>query len=120
MNIVVLCGRISSSPVERELVSGSRLLSLEVTTRDPDGVALSAPVSWFDPPARATFAVGDEVMVVGEVKRRFFRTPVGTQSRTEVVASEVVSVRSRRRVDRLLDSVAKRLGGPTAMALPSP
>lgn len=120
MNIVLLRGRISSSPVERELVSGSRLLSLEVTTRAEGEAALSAPVSWFDPPATAAFAEGDEVLVVGEVKRRFFRTAAGTQSRTEVVASEVVPVRAKRRAERLVESVAKRLGSPTALALPSP
>ena len=120
MNIVVLRGRISSAPVERELASGSRLLSLEVTTRDDSGVAVSAPVSWFDPPAAAVYDQGDEVVVVGEVKRRFFRTAAGTQSRTEVVASDVVPVRSKRRVERLVESVAQRVGAAATVPLPSP
>jgi len=120
MNIVVLRGRISSNPVVRSLASGSTLLSLEVTTRIEGEPALSAPVGWFDPPRTARFAVGDEVVVLGEVKRRFFRSAAGTQSRTEVVAVEVVPITARRRVERLLASVAQRLGEPTTAALRSP
>lgn len=120
MNIVVLKGRVSSSPVERELASGSRLLSLEVTTRSDDGAAMSAPVGWFDPPASARFEEGDEVVVLGEVRRRFFRSMGGTQSRTEVVALEVVSSRSKRKAERVLQSAARRLGDDSAVALRSP
>lgn len=120
MNVVVLRGRVSSPPVVRELASGSRLLSLEVTTRVGDGAAASAPVGWFDPPTRVDIEEGDEVVVVGEVKRRFFRSALGTQSRTEVVATEVVLSRSKRKVERLLQSAAQRLGEGSAVALRSP
>jgi hypothetical protein len=119
MNIGVLKGRITSEPVVRSLASGSTLLSLEVTTRVDGGPALSAPVGWFDPPGSARFAEGDEVVVLGEVKRRFFRGAAGTQSRTEVVAIEVLPVTARRRVERLVGSVVQRLGGPAAAALRS-
>lgn len=109
MNRVVLRGRLSSTPQQRVLTSGTVLCSLEVTTDTPDG-AWSVPVAWFDPPASATFDTGDEVVVVGAVRRRFFRTGAGTQSRTEVVAEHVVAARSRRKVERLLEREAQRLG----------
>ncbi|MEI8239241.1 MAG: hypothetical protein WCI22_07430 [Actinomycetota bacterium] len=108
MNIVVLRGCLSSVPQLRTLASGSVLWSLEVTTRSVDG-ALSVPVAWFDPPVVPAFAGGAEVVVVGTVRRRFFRTAVGTQSRTEVVAVEVLPVTARKRVQRAIARVAESL-----------
>ena len=46
MNVVFLQGRLSSDPVLRELSSGSRLLSLEVSTTTDAGTA-NVPVAWF-------------------------------------------------------------------------
>ena len=118
MNVVVLKGRLSSDPQLRTLASGSALLSLEITTPADEGAA-SAPVAWFDPPETATFGCGDEVVVVGTVRRRFFRSPSGTQSRTEVVAREVVPAAKRAKVQRLLAAEAGRLGGGPDAALRS-
>src|SRR4051812_19078752 len=89
MNIVVLRGTLSSDPVDRQLASGSTIWTLQVTTRTADG-AFSAPVAWVDPPLPPRFGAGDEVVVIGQVRRRFFRAGGVTQSRTEVVASAVV------------------------------
>ncbi|MEI6497893.1 MAG: hypothetical protein WCO88_14625 [Actinomycetota bacterium] len=114
MNIVVLRGRLSSAPVIRELASGSRLYSLEVTTVLPDGVSASLPVAWFDPPLTVRFEQGDEVVVGGSVRRRFFKGATGTQSRTEVVAESVVPATARRRVERLVATMAAQLGTPSA------
>ena len=101
MNLVILRGTLSSDPVERSLESGSRLLQLQVSTPTADGVA-SVPVAWFDPPLVGTWSAGEEVVVVGSVIRRFFRTPSGTQSRTEVQARTVVRAKNRRSVERAL------------------
>ncbi|MDO8363000.1 MAG: single-stranded DNA-binding protein [Actinomycetota bacterium] len=95
MNVVVLQGVLSSDPVSRQLASGSTLLSLELTTQ-VDGAAASVPVAWFDPPAEVGWAAGEQLLVTGSVRRRFFRNGGLTQSRTEVVASEVVPVGKRR------------------------
>lgn len=109
MNLVVLRGRLSSAPVRRDLASGSVLVSLEVTTDTVDG-AVSAPVTWFDPPAPPQWEAGHEIVVVGVVKRRFFRTSTGTQSRTEVVANEVVDAAKRRQAERAVARAVDRLG----------
>jgi single-strand DNA-binding protein len=112
MNIAVLRGPLSSDPVERLLPSGSRLVNYEITTADPaGGAADTAPVAWFDPPARLpSVAKGDEIVVVGKVRRRFFRTAAGTTgSRTEVVAERVVPGRSAARAERLLTDAATRV-----------
>ena len=41
---------------------------------------------------------GDQLLVVGTVRRRFFRSGGSTQSRTEVVASEVLPLTRKRQV----------------------
>lgn len=68
------------------------------------------PVAWLDPPSTAeTLDVGDEVVVVGRVHRRFFRAGGATQSRTEVSADLVVRARQRSRVRRALTEAASSL-----------
>lgn len=118
MNIVVLQGTLSSAPVVRSLASGSLVLSLEVTTAVEGGTA-SVPVAWFDPPSEVTWGPGDEVCVAGTVRRRFFRSGGSTQSRTEVVATQIVAASNRRQVQRLLQRAAGRLGASPDGALRS-
>jgi len=109
MNIVVLQGTLSRTPEERQLRE-SVLATYEVTTRPDEGPAATAPVVWFDPPAGAwKFEAGDEVTVVGEVRRRFFRSNGRTESRTEVVASAVVPTRRRAQVGRALERVVDQV-----------
>ena len=110
MNVVYLQGRLSSDPVLRELSSGSRVLSLEVTTSTDAGTA-NVPVAWFDPPAIPDWGSGVDVVVRGIVKRRFYRSAAGTQSRTEVVAEEVCEVGKRRQAQRVHERAVNALGG---------
>jgi single-strand DNA-binding protein len=112
LNVCVLRGTLSKVPEVRALPSGSDVATYEVTVRRGDEPADSVPVAWFDPPSSATtFDRGDEVVVVGRVRRRFFRTAAGTQSRTEVVADKVVAATHRKRVDSLFDRAAQVLAG---------
>ena len=111
MNVVVLQGALSSAPVSRQLASGSIVVSLELTTPTEEGAA-SVPVAWFDPPGEVTFAPGDAVCVVGAVRRRFFRSGGSTQSRTEVVASDVLPASKRRQVRAALTRAAARVQLP--------
>ena len=85
-NVVLLRGRVSSEPRVRELPSGSAIVNLEVTTL-VDDVSVSVPV------------------VVGTVRRRFFRAGGATQSRTEVLADKVVRASRTRAVQKLVESV---------------
>ena len=131
MNVVVLKGRLARPAEQRQLPSGSRLVSIEITvpgpsspkrpaaenpkarTSSPDadhrarpGRAETAPVVWFDAPAWAGDLDADtEVLVIGRVRRRFFRAGDATQSRVEVVAQRVVPVTSPRRVRTALAEV---------------
>ena len=107
-NVVALRGRLSRPAELRVLPTGSTLVGLEVTTRRSDDVkADTVPVVWHDAPAAAqSLDEGDEVVVVGHVARRFFRAGGATQSRTEVVASAVIPVRSAKRAEAALRQAA--------------
>lgn len=113
MNVVFLKGVLSSAPVTRQLASGSVVVSLEVSTTI-DGAVASVPVAWFDPPTAVSWDAGTEVVVDGVVRRRFFRSAGLTQSRTEVVAAEVVAADDRRGSRRLVRRAVRRLGGDDA------
>ena len=108
-NLVVLHGTLSADVRRRELPSGQVLAHFDVTTRDAGGTQ-TVPVAWFDPPAAVSgLAAGVDVVVVGSVRRRFFRAGGATQSRTEVVAEKVVAARRGRDVRRLVDAAVRQL-----------
>lgn len=104
-NVVVIQGALSRPAEERELPSGDRLIALEVTTRGADGVAATVPVVWIGGPS-CSWDEGEEIVVVGQVRRRWFKTGGTTQSRTEVLASQVVPRRQTKRVAQLLARAA--------------
>ena len=110
MNVTIVQGTLSRPPDTRELASGSTVHSYSVTVRPHEGPAETVPVSWFDPPAAARrLAEGDEVLVTGRVRRRFFRAGGRTQSRTDVVADAVVRTSARVRAARALDAARDRI-----------
>lgn len=110
INLVVLHGVLARPAALVELPSGDRLVSLEVTVRRADGPAEPVPVSVPDPPAWASeLDSGAEVVVLGRVRRRFFRAGGVTQSRTEVVASRLSRASARRQVGALVAEAARCL-----------
>ena len=103
MNITVLRGALSRPPQVRRLQSGDLLVSYDVTVPAHRGRPTeSVPVAWFAAPERAaTFEADTDVVVIGRVRRRFFRLGGVTQSRTEVVADAVVPTSQAKRAARL-------------------
>lgn len=102
MNVAIVSGRLSRPPVEQELPSGDLLCRLEVTVRSDTEATTSVPVAIVRPSASVRgLAADEEVVVLGSVRRRFFRTPSGTGSRTEILAARVVRAGRRRDVERL-------------------
>ena len=108
-NIVLLRGTLSSDPRCTTLPSGDELWSYEVTTRDADGRAESVPVVLGSARPLARAKSGDEVVVVGHVRRRFYRAGGRTASRTEVVADRLIDARRRRSVDTAVAAATDRL-----------
>lgn len=102
-NMVVLRGILATEPIERTLGSGMFVLQWDVTTK-ANGVTRVVPVQWDDPPRPILgFDEGDEVVLVGEVRRRFFRAAGATMSRTEVLAHHAARPRQKVVVRRMLD-----------------
>jgi single-strand DNA-binding protein len=96
-NVAIVRGACSSPPELRVLPSDQRLAQLQLTTR-VDGRAMSVPVSVIDPPAwLEELDTGDELVVLGAVRRRFFRAAGTTASRVEIEAEVVCRGRDRRR-----------------------
>ena len=109
-NVVALVGRLARPPEQRQLPSGDRLVAYEVTVDRQGAAAEGVPVVWLNaPPSAADHDVDDVVVVVGRVRRRFFRAGGATQSRTEVVAESVIPARHARRARSALETARARL-----------
>lgn len=103
MNVTVVTGHLSRPPDRRTLPSGEEVVSFDLSVVSAEDRVESVPVAWLGPPPSAgEIEVGEALLVVGRVRRRFFRAGGSTQSRTEVVASAVVPLRRRSAVKRLL------------------
>ncbi len=93
-NTVVLRGRVSEAPDERELPSGDLLVTFRlVVPRAPAPGDPSRATSdwvgcavWGGRVKRSvrTWRAGDVVSVTGALRRRYFRTASGTATRLEV------------------------------------
>jgi single-strand DNA-binding protein len=113
-NISVIRGSVRTEPTIRELPGGGVVAQFDVATTTESGgrrLGVSVPIAWHDPTTTqlGILAGGAEVLVVGAVRRRFFRVGGATQSRTEVVADAVMPMRQHKRVDSALRAVADRV-----------
>ncbi len=116
-NLAVLHGLVRGDVTERALPTGSASVQFDLTTTIRSAgrsSKVSVPVSWIDPPSSsaALLVDGVELLVIGTVRRRFFRVAGATQSRTEVVADSVIPARRRKQVAAALGDVVERLGAP--------
>ena len=108
-SLTLALGEVSRDAERRELPAGSTVLSFDLSVRADGRATESVPVAWPDPPGRATLSEGDEVLVLGRTRRRFFRSGGATTSRTEIVAERVVLLRQRARCATALADAARRL-----------
>jgi single-strand DNA-binding protein len=106
-NVAVLVGAIAREPEVRELTDGTTVVELDVKVTIEGAPSMTVPVSW--PGAVTPFAPGTEVVVVGRVRRRFYRAGGGTVSRTDVLADSVVVASSAKKVAAALAAAAARL-----------
>jgi single-strand DNA-binding protein len=100
-HLVLIEGVLSSEPARRELPSGTVLTMLEITSRGGGRRRLSTPVS-VEGEQFVELAKGDAVVILGVVRRRFFRAAGATASRTEVVAEVIVRASDRRGRGRIM------------------
>ena len=111
VNLTVLLGECSGPPEIRTLSSGSTVASLGVRAPTGDGSTTSVPVTVWEPAGWIEdLDAGEVVLVVGRVRRRFFRTTTGaTAARVDVEAEALTRARDRRRVGALLRRVESAL-----------
>jgi single-strand DNA-binding protein len=110
LNVTILRGPLSSPAEVRTLPSGSEVATLSV--RVPvEGRSTSVPVTVWDPPGWVgDLGPGDEVLVLGGVRRRFYRSAGGTGSRVDVEATVIVPD-DRRRLPAFVRRVEASLAG---------
>lgn len=99
INLVVLRGTASGPAEIRNLPSGSQLATLALRVPGSTDQATSAPVAIWEPAKWiGDVEEGDSLVVVGIVRRRFFRTAAGTTSaRVEIEASSISKAGDHRR-----------------------
>ncbi len=104
LNLAVISGALARPPEPRLLPDGRTVWELDVAVRPEGRAATSVPVSWSAPLGvdPASWSPGDEVVVVGAVRRRFYRAGGATVSRTDVLAASVVPARQRKRATAAL------------------
>jgi single-strand DNA-binding protein len=93
VNVVVLAGTVAADPVERRLPSGDEITELRLSVPEQGRRMLPLPVAIWHASVGKTviegIAKGDEVLVHGQLVRRFYRSAAGARSLTEVVASGI-------------------------------
>ena len=94
MNVAVARGHVLAAPNERRLGSGEYATAFDVVT-ESDAGRLTVPVNWVTT-VKTLIAEGDDVVVIGRVRRRFFQAGGVVQSRTELLAESVIAARVNR------------------------
>ncbi len=93
VNVVVLAGTIAADPVDRQMPSGDEVTELRLSVPEAGKRLLPLPVAvWHDVVAKRVLkdiAKGDDVLVYGQLARRFYRSGAGARSLTEVVATGI-------------------------------
>ena len=93
VNVVVLAGRVAADPVERQLPSGDEVTELKLSVPETGKRLLPLPVAvWHKAVGKRALrdiGKGDDVLVHGQLARRFYRNGGGARSVMEVVASGI-------------------------------
>jgi single-strand DNA-binding protein len=109
-NVAVVVGTLARAPELRHLPSGGTVLGLEVTVRSEVGPAETVNVAWYDAPVAAErWGPGEELLVSGRTRRRFFQAGGATQSRTELVATIALPTRRAAAARSALEAASERI-----------
>ncbi|MDP1721280.1 MAG: single-stranded DNA-binding protein [Candidatus Nanopelagicaceae bacterium] len=95
-NNVLLRGKVSGEPSERELPSGDHVVEFRIVVkRDTrEGVDTLDIAAWSAKTRRKSLTLkADEwVEILGSVRRRFWKAPTGLASRWQIEASEITRI----------------------------
>jgi len=115
-NVVLVRGRVVSAPTVRLVGRAQRVASLDVATVI-HGRRSVVPVA-VDAAQISAMKAGDDVTVLGHVRRRFFRVGSRTQSVTEIVAEQVVLGARSDKLDKMIAAVGARARETRTTSLP--
>jgi hypothetical protein len=108
-SISFLVGTLSGPPTTRSVASGD-VSEVDLRTARWGDMASTVNVSVVGPAHYfSELTAGDEVVVLGTARRRFFRSGGMTVSRTEVEAHRVIKRSRRREVKRAISEVCEFL-----------
>ena len=93
LNNVLLRGRVSGVPAERELPSGDHVVEFRIVVRreSREGVDTLDIAAWSAKSRRKSLSLKTDewVEISGAVHRRFWQAPTGLASRWQIEASEI-------------------------------
>ncbi len=93
LNMVIVIGNLVKPVEVRNLPSGVSIANFDIVVQQVDGTPDTVPVALFEAPDEALqWQPGARLLVIGRVRRRFFRVGLSTQSRTEVVAEKALPI----------------------------
>lgn len=96
LNEVLLRGRVSGQPGEKELPSGDRVVEfrLVVPRKSRDGVDTLDIAAWSAKTRRTGLTLKPEewVEISGAIRRRFWQAPTGLASRWQIEASAITRI----------------------------
>jgi single-strand DNA-binding protein len=112
LNMVIVIGKLTRPLQVRSLPSGVWLASFDLHVVRADESVDTVLVALFQTAENAVeWKTGEELLVVGRVRRRFFRIGGSTQSRTEVVAEIALSLNHKDKVCTALADAGTALAG---------
>lgn len=115
-NVVLVRGRLVSSPTMRTIGRQQRVASFDLASV-VQGRRSVVPVTTSASNV-STMKTGDEVTVVGYVRRRFFRAGSRTQSITEIFGEQVVLGSRTSKLDKLAAVMHVRIREVRSTVLP--
>ncbi len=112
LNLAIVCGAVSGEPEVRVLESGRRLATFSLRIRIDAEPAVSVPVTVWEPAVWIEDLVnGEEVVVVGRVRRRFFALAAGGRgNRVDVEATYVGRAKQKRQLGCAIRRAEQALG----------
>ncbi len=99
VNVVVLAGTVSVAPIEKEMPSGDKMIEFRLSVPEAGKRLLPLPVVVWDRALVRTalkdVAKGDEVLVHGQLSRRYVGNGSAGRALMEVVATGMKKLRAR-------------------------
>jgi single-strand DNA-binding protein len=104
LNLAVIVGNLAKPVEVRTLPSGTSVAGFDLQVLRANESPETVPVTLSEVREPATdWAVDEQLLVIGRVRRRFFRVGGSTQSRTEVVAERVLRLHRAGAVEALAE-----------------